>query len=115
MDRIAELMAELDEAHERIRQLQDVLKPPLRIPPGLTAMQARLLTTLATHGRCSRETLMASVDDEYDMRDNTLNVRMSYLRRNLRPYDIEITTIRGVGYSIEGKSRERARALLEVG
>ncbi|MFC0269684.1 response regulator transcription factor [Kushneria aurantia] len=73
---------------------------PLSLPPR----EQRLLSCLLRHGNrvISRMRLIEEAfGSDEEMRDNALEVQIHRLRRRLEESDVQIRTIRGMGYRLE--------------
>lgn len=103
--RIAGLERELDEAHERIRQLEQMHFNTGWTPPdeiGLTAKEAAIVAALVGRDGCvSSEQLLHAL---YAMRPEEppqmkiIDVFVCKARRKLKPFGVAIKTHWGVGY-----------------
>ena len=110
--RIAGLERELDEAHERIRQLEALHFNAGWAPPdeiGLTAKEATIVAVLVgREGVVTTEQLMHAL---YALRPDEppqvkiIDVFVCKARKKLKPFGIEIRTHWGAGYSMPAESQ----------
>jgi hypothetical protein len=114
-DRIAEL-------EEELRQLrEDTVKVDWLLLGNLSKQQSALLAAISKLGVAPYRHLDHVSEDhgKYNRyegeRHQTLRTKVAVckLRQKLRPYDIEIKTIRGVGYHIDDENKAKLRALME--
>lgn len=105
------LERQIDILTERNRQLEDLLVPSgvlVRTVWMLTPQEARLFAHLTTRSLATKRSIMSAmygdrIDDE--PHEKIVDVFICKLRRKLKPYDIEITTVWGQGYSLQGRER----------
>lgn len=116
---------------ERIRQLEELLVPDgTRVPKewGLTTKEARVFSHLTTRELATKQTIMQALyfdlhsDEEPQVK--IVDVFVCKLRKKLKPYDVQIETFWGQGYSLVDREkyvslavpvpREDVRSLLEV-
>lgn len=98
--------------------ISDLLVDPsvikrLRLQP----MQVRLLGLLMRRVTASHEQILSHLyghraDGGPDTAEKWVEVYLHRLRRVLKPHRIEIQTLHRVGYFMDNKSKQRARALL---
>ncbi len=94
------------ELRERIRFLEDALTPLEFQPPiewQLTQKEAALYAHLASRSVATKNSIMAAiyspgVDDEPEIK--IVDVFICKMRRKLKPFGITISTVWGVGYSL---------------
>jgi len=104
---LAELRAENEQLREHIHYLEGLLKKGTdAIPPEwrLTGIEAKIYLALARGGLVSKEQILESA--YYDRADDPpeikiVDVFICKLRKKLKPYGVQITTIWGVGYRLE--------------
>jgi len=104
---LAELRAENEQLREHIHYLEGLLKKGTdAIPPEwrLTGIEAKIYLALARGGLVSKEQILESayydrVDDPPEIK--IVDVFICKLRKKLKPYGVQITTIWGVGYRLE--------------
>jgi len=107
MSELAELRLENDQLREQIKYLEGLLKTNNSSWPDewkLTAVEARLLSSLARGGLCTKEGLLNSV--YYDRADDApeikiIDVFICKLRKKLALVDVTIATVWGQGYRLE--------------
>lgn len=110
-ERIEWLLAE----NERLRDEIAVLKQSFSLPAlyplewKLTPTEARVLGCLATRGMMTFDMMMTAIySDRVDQPLlKILHVWVYKLRRKLKPFDIAIQSIWGVGYSVSPETRAR--------
>jgi DNA-binding response OmpR family regulator len=80
----------------------------------LTHAESRALVRLAKHDHVSREELHAAVshDDHPVTGIKIVDVVIYRLRRKLSPFGIEVTTVRGQGYTLAESARDSLRKIL---
>src|SRR5262249_40385900 len=75
--------------------------------------EARMFVRLLMPAYSTREELRAAARQEDEaITLGTVSVVVSKLRKKLRPHDIHVTTIPGLGYALDRKVREKIRKLL---
>jgi biotin operon repressor len=81
---------------------------------GLTRAEGRMLATLLNDEYVSQEALHAAIADTRDpvTKIKIVGVVICRLRQKLARQGIEITTIHGLGYSLEKTAREKIHQLL---
>ena len=114
--------AEIETLRERVRQLERALAPEIAVPlgwPHLTRQEHALVAALA--GRAVAPIAMLTLVLEANGHGHdlaaaveTLRVRISLLRKKLRPHGVEIANERGIGYSLDAATRARLRAKPEA-
>lgn len=98
-----------DYLKEEVRQLRAMLAPaefPIPREWGLTRCEAKLLGSLysSKDGFRAHDALLEScLNTESD--PNVIKVRISHIRRKLKPLGIEIKTVWGEGYSLSEESK----------
>jgi DNA-binding response OmpR family regulator len=110
--RIAALEQELDQAQERIRQLEQMhfnadWSPPFEI--GLTASEARVVSILTgCEGVASKDRIMQglySLSPNDPPLEKIVDVLICKARAKLKPFGVEIVTRWGRGYEMPPASR----------
>lgn len=108
-----------DNSHARIRQLEDeieILKDALAdravmLPPEwkLSAREAEVFRIMIKRNVTRIATFMAALySDRLDPpEDKIVSVYIFKMRRKLKPFGIEIRAVRGVGYALDERTRER--------
>jgi DNA-binding winged helix-turn-helix (wHTH) protein len=91
--------------------------PTLRNETSLTAAlcimyklrrsEAHVLMVMATRDFISPDEIQATVSRDRPVGNSTVSTHVSVLRKKLLPYNIEISTIRGFGYSLRKESRRK--------
>jgi biotin operon repressor len=79
---------------------------------GLTRAEGRMLATLLNYEYVSQETLHAAIARDPVTKVKIVGVVVCRLRQKLARNGIEITTIHGLGYSLEKTAREKIHQLL---
>jgi hypothetical protein len=107
------LAGPLHDSEELMRELR--LAAALAARFKLTPAQSRVLAKLLGSGHASRTELHAAIAKDGKPTSNIgiVNAVVSYLRKRLRGYDVEISTLSGIGYAIAEADRARIRAMLE--
>ncbi len=112
---LARMCDELEEANERIRQLEDALAPEGMIPLSfrLTASERRVLAALYRREICTKDMLhLASSKGEHPETGlKIVDVYICKLRRKLKPHGLGIETIWGQGYRLATGTREEIARL----
>lgn len=119
MDELIESQrSEIDFLRERVRQLENAIMPPsVEIPLEwrLPRCEARLFSMLTQRETITKETLyLALYGDRFDAHDYPVELvesHMSKMRKRLRPFGVEITCQRFVGYSLNNRQKYVARHL----
>jgi DNA-binding response OmpR family regulator len=119
------LVDELDEVREENRQLRERIGADVRsgtvqrliVFLGRRPGDARILAALldAKVGVVAREALLAAQTPpgrEAPV-SRVLDTRLCQLRKTLKPYDIEIETVWGLGYRLTPAMKDRLREALE--
>lgn len=112
MNRLEALENENDILREKVLLLEEQLigMAVLPIEWGLTATEQRLMGALLKRDTCTKEQLLAAlmtVDHHDEPQIKIVDVFISKMRRKLRPFNIEIGTLWGRGYTIERGMRQR--------
>lgn len=81
---------------------------------NLTRAESRALAKLVERGRATRAELHCAISDDDSPRTSTklLDVTICRLRQKLKPYEIKIQTIHGVGFQLATEGRDKVRSLL---
>lgn len=109
VDETTLLREQLDTAHERIRQLEELLAPRVSFPVEwrLTPTEAKLLAALIKRrGLVATESLLTLVYDDPDgktVRD--LAVVICKVRKKLRPQGVTIFNVWAQGFGLDEESR----------
>ncbi len=109
MNLVAELRERLEISEEENRQLRDLLADPkVRIPAEwrLTLAEARLFRCLASHEVMSKDMAMNAL--YFDRVEPALGIRILdafiyRLRGKVRPFDVEIPLVWGIGWRLESR------------
>lgn len=114
---VAALEAENEVLRGRVADLEEALGMRMDVPVefGLTPHEARLFGFLLKVERASKARLMSAlyferIDAEPELK--IIDVYVCKLRKKLKPYDIEISTLWGQGYYITPAAKARAREIL---
>lgn len=86
--------------------------PPLPEEWGLTPCQARVFGVLIRRERPSRTAIMTALYSDRAEADivedpTMISIFIMKIRRKLKPFDIEIRTLRGHGYALDAATRAR--------
>ncbi|MGV6876658.1 helix-turn-helix domain-containing protein [Pseudochelatococcus sp. B33] len=108
-DLIAHQQREIETLRERVRQLEDALAPPgvhVPIEWRLTPVEATVYQCLASRHEATKQAIMTALygtrpDDAPEIK--IVDVIVCHIRKKLKPFGIEIRTIWGRGYAIDGK------------
>lgn len=101
---------------EEVRYLQDILRPHATLPASwnLTKAQTRLVVAIAQAQGCLTyvgvRQAVANIPDEVS--DKTLEVHLFRARRKIRPFGVEIHTVRGIGLTMAPEGRAIVRQAL---
>lgn len=113
---VKRLRDENEELHEKVRQLEQVLRPPFIAPYEwhLTKYETLVLSSLLSAKFISKERLFVSLYSHYNNppSDNNLKVLVSKLRKKLSPFGVVIKFIWGQGYLLEDLEQWRSRLLV---
>jgi DNA-binding response OmpR family regulator len=113
----ARLREELDEAQERIRQLEQILNDRIEvgIKLGLTPQQAKLFSILLKCELATKHALyhgLYGMSQDYgDIQPKIIDVHISKIRKTLRSFDLQIETIYSRGWRLGARTKERALML----
>ncbi|MFC3074945.1 helix-turn-helix domain-containing protein [Shinella pollutisoli] len=96
---------------ERVRQLEHALSPSvvaIDMAWQLTSSEARVFACLATRAKATKEMILQALysdrpDDAPEPK--IVDVFVCKLRKKLKPFGIEITTVWGQGYSLADRCR----------
>ncbi len=111
----------IEELEEEVRQLRELLAPPLKFPPEmrLSPMQERILSAIYARAPnvVAHERVAVAVYPDPDMapETNSVAVLVSILRRKLKPYGIEIKNRWGEGLYLDAASAAALSRLLAAG
>jgi two-component system cell cycle response regulator CtrA len=98
-----------DELREKVRQLEEVIGLSFQAPVefGLTRREEMVLGTLLRRERLSKEQIMTVMySDRISVPDiRILDVYVCRLRKKLKPFEIEIRTMWGIGYALPPASK----------
>jgi hypothetical protein len=115
---LTNLRAQLDDAQAQLRDmhaLNETGAENLMGVAGFTKMEARVASTVARFGRCTKATiyhaLYGHLPDDEQREPKIVDVMICKIRRKLRPAGIEITTHWGVGYGMSQEDVVRLREL----
>jgi DNA-binding response OmpR family regulator len=106
---------QLEILQERVRQLEDTLKAGESewVKFGLCGTECGIfaaMMNIPVLRRDSMQLLMATTQDDA-VTDNAEAVAIYRMRRKLKPYGIEITTVPHLGYRLTNEMKERARGV----
>lgn len=106
---IAKLRGQVEEARETIRNLRDLLMPPLVFPRKwqLTGAESRLLAALYSNPNgLSREVGHAVVDNNPEplTEQKIVDVFVCKLRKKMKPYGVSFVNQWGRGYAMTPES-----------
>lgn len=96
-DRIAEL-------EEEVRQLREALAPAHLLAPieyKLTPAEQRLYSALAVGGVLPDERLEQAIGEGRIISEGLLRTHITKLRKKLRPFNVRIVNISGIGYYLD--------------
>lgn len=117
-DLISVQRGRIDMLEERIRQLEDILCPPTVLIPAewcLTPSEARVFSHLTTRDCATKQSIMmAMYSDRVDVEPEIkiVNVFVCKLRKKLKPFGVNVTTVWGHGYSLVNRQRFAANAAI---
>lgn len=105
--RVQELEADRDEWREKCHALEFMFQSKCITPMawGLTAQQARIFAVLLSNHIATHDQILTAMNyggKNTVARETSLNTQMHHLREKLRPFSITITSVFGVGYSMNG-------------
>lgn len=108
---LAQQQEQIDVLRERVRQLEEVLSPPLvviQVEWGLTPHEAKVFACLAAREQASKEMIMSALygargDDVVQIK--IVDVFVCKMRKKLKPFGIEISTLWGKGYTLVDRKR----------
>ncbi|MBO0142281.1 helix-turn-helix domain-containing protein [Agrobacterium sp. Ap1] len=105
MDVVERLRDENEMLREKLRQLEDVLKPEVNAPEGchLTPSELLIFRHLSLGRLSSRDNLRSILySDRVDEPDtyNIIDVFIVSLRKKLRPYGFALETVWGRGWKL---------------
>ena len=113
---VKRLRDENEELHEKVRQLEQVLRPPFIAPYEwhLTEYETIILSSLLSAKFISKERLFASLYSDYNEppSGNVLSVFVVTLRKKLSPFGVVIKNLWGRGYYLEDLEQWRSRLLV---
>jgi two-component system cell cycle response regulator CtrA len=112
------LETENEELREKVRSLEETMGLRLDAPLifQLTSHESRMFGALLKCELLTRQHAMNAlyacrVDAEPEIK--IIDVFICKLRKKLKPYEIEVETVRGRGYRMPAQSKTTARALLD--
>lgn len=111
----------IEELEEEVRQLRDLLAPSLGFPRDfrLTPIEEKILSAIYARAPAvvAHERIRAAVypDPDTAPETNVIDVRVSSIRRKLKPYGIEIKNRWGEGLYLDRASAAIIAGLLEHG
>ena len=115
------LQDRIEELEEEVRQLRDLLAPPLKFPPEmrLSPMQERILSAIYARAPAvvAHERIRAAVYPDPDAvpETNSVDRTVSTLRRKLKSYGVEIKNRWGEGLYLDRASAVIIAELLARG
>lgn len=112
------LLQSLRDENARLREQLAAMRaalsecPPLPEEWGLTPSQARVFSVLVRRPTPSRAAIMTALYSDRSEADVVVDLKMVdifilKIRRKLRPFGIEIRTLRGRGYALDAEIRAR--------
>lgn len=111
------LQEENDELREKVRQLEEIIGFHLRAPVafGLNRHEEMVLGALTKRDRMTKEQIMMALySDRIESPDiRIIDVYICRLRKKLKEFGIEITTIWGIGYALTPASKAIIKQFLE--
>ncbi|HBJ84597.1 MAG TPA: heavy metal resistance protein CzcR [Verrucomicrobiales bacterium] len=116
--RCAQLTEELDQALERIEQLEAELGLAYPVPLvfGLTGQQTCIFGVLMARPFASNAALMLALYSDKTNGDaaepDIIKVHICKMRQKLKPFGVEIETMWGQGYRISDEHKAIVRAML---
>ena len=108
---------------DEVEELRDALSNRDTLAPyinvfDLTKVQARFLHALMQREMVARESLYSVLyfdkDDDKRPEPKILDVILSHVRKKLKPHNIKIDTVQGVGFSLTLPNRYKVRDALEA-
>jgi two-component system cell cycle response regulator CtrA len=122
---VIELRNELDEAKERIRQLENELKakigsemtfPPVMRLTGLetTILSVLMLNPIASHRRISSAIIQSRHERKDVPSDLMVKVKICHLRKKLAPFGVTIETLWGRGYMMSEMDKAKIVELINA-
>ena len=111
----------IEELEEEVRQLRDLLAPSLGFPRDfrLTPIEEKILSAIYARAPAvvAHECIRAAVypDPDAAPETNVIDVRVSSIRKKLRPYGVEIKNRWGEGLYLDRASAAIIAGLLERG
>lgn len=107
---------QIETLRERIRQLEEALMPSNTIIPvewQLTAAEARVFAHLTTREMATKRNIMFAlysdrIDEEPEIK--IVDVFVCKLRKKLKPFNVQINTVWGQGYSLAHREQFQPRA-----
>jgi hypothetical protein len=115
------LREENDFLRERVRQLEELLKPRQTEEMtqvyvgalGISPAEARLLWLMYRREFVNRDQYQAACCTEESDGQSLLSVRVCFLRRKLRPFEISVGTTWGQGYYMPAQSKKNLQKAIE--
>lgn len=111
--RIRNLERTIGELRARIRHLEELLQPQVSPPAawGLVRREVQIFQALLAREPASKDYLAAVLygDDDIETMPETILSHMSKLRAKVRPFGVEITCERNLGYRLIGRQSWRAK------
>ncbi len=116
----ATLKEKLDEALERIRQLEEELRGTAEAWPldwDFTNSEQLIMTSLMRHDVATKENLYFTLyGHRNDMPEwRPVEVFICHIRKKLKPIGVLIQTVWGKGYSIPQEDKEFIREMMRYG
>lgn len=117
-DYVIALEAENDALRDRLAMLEEAMGLRIETPLmlGLTGHEAKLFGILLKRDLVTKEAAMVAIYGDQpnsEVEIKIVDVFVCKARKKLKPYDIEIETVRGRGYRMPAASKANATVLLE--
>lgn len=119
---MSDLRAQLDEALERIRQLEEELAGTSVAWPldwGFTNSERAIMTSLMRHDFADKGNLYFSLyghkSEDEQAEPKTIDVFVCRIRKRLKPLGLNIQTVWGKGYFISTEDKEAIREMMRFG
>lgn len=125
-DEIDVVLAQLDQARSTIEALRSRIEvmeaallgtDPMPLVLRLTPHESLLLAFLLQREQASKDQILSALyslrpdGDEPEMK--IIDVYVCKIRKKLKPFGLEIVTLRGLGYAVPKVAKDRIRALMD--